>query len=177
MFAIIFGLVMSVLFFMMTSMNNNATVSEPPPPEENVDVAEDIEPTSDSIPIEIGHRAITLPVDEIQSVSRFVKPGSYVDMISVINGNPSTAQLLLQDVKVLAVGTTTENTQVEAAATETQDPYTMVTVELDPEDAVLLTLARQNGFITLIQRATDDHERTPNVNLSLEQLIKGQIPQ
>lgn len=155
-------------------MNNEASSNESS--EESEEQKEQQEEAAETSPnllnIEPGNRAITIPVDEIQSVSGFVRPGSYVDIISALS-NPVMSQILLQNVRVLAVGKTLEDTETE---TETQEPYTLVTLELNPNDATKLTLARQNGFITLMLRGEDDQEATSNVTISLEQLSKGQMP-
>jgi len=161
---------MSFSFLFLTSLNNEASSNETTSQEIEKEEEDVVETGSSLLKIEPGNRAITIPVDEIQSVSGFVEPNSYVDVISVLN-NPVTSQILLQNVRVLAVGKTLEDTE-----TETQEPYTMVTLELNPNDAMKLTLATQNGFITLMLRSADDQEAASNVSISLEQLSKGQMP-
>ncbi|NDG86259.1 MAG: Flp pilus assembly protein CpaB, partial [Proteobacteria bacterium] len=63
-----------------------------------------------------GRRAMSVMVDEISSVSKLLKPGDRVDLISVIDVGASAggrenkiAKTLLQDVVILAVGRSVTN--------------------------------------------------------------------
>ena len=54
----------------------------------------------------IGKRAITFPVDEINSISGMLQPGDKIDLIATIRQlNNDVTYPLLQDVQILATGT------------------------------------------------------------------------
>lgn len=166
--AIFFGLLMSLSFLFLTTLNQDRT-------EEAIESSEDEEEVNEmstvldhSLQIESGKRALSLEVSEIQAVSGFIQPGSYVDIISVITDGP--AQLMLDQVKVLAVGKQTSKQEEEQ-----QEPYSMVTLELTAAEATLLTLARENGVLTFILRNSEDQEPSSKEMMTKEQLTKGQM--
>src|SRR5262245_57141075 len=55
-----------------------------------------------------GYRAVTVKVDEVVGIAGFVAPGSYVDVVAVVDPNDSTSKtgptskIVLQHIKVLA---------------------------------------------------------------------------
>jgi pilus assembly protein CpaB len=175
--AIIFGMVMSVFFYMITANNSktnvkvassNEVTAETPKTEPK---QEELDPTK--LPIEAGKRAISMAVNEVQSVSGFISPGSYVDVIAVLPlpANEKTAsQIFLENIKVLAVGKTIVLQEGEA-----QEPYQMVTLEVSPSEGATLAMAKEIGVITLMLRGNDDHKLTPDISTSLQQLIEGKM--
>jgi pilus assembly protein CpaB len=112
-----------------------------------------------------GRRAITLPVDVINSVSGLLSPGDLIDLyVSFDYQRRRITAPLLQGVLVLATGT-----QVQQAGNGlAQDEYTAgsgvsrlggfstVTLDTSPEDAVKLVAARQGGTLTAVLRRQDD---------------------
>ena len=113
-----------------------------------------------------GRRAITLPVDVINSVSGLLSPGDLIDLyVSFDYQRRRITAPLLQGVLVLATGT-----QVQQAVNDfAQNEYTggntgltgsggfsTVTLDTSPEDAVKLVAARQGGTITAVLRRQDD---------------------
>ncbi|WP_428911922.1 Flp pilus assembly protein CpaB [Niallia sp. Krafla_26] len=167
--AIIFGALMSVIFFILTNNNGDTNENIDPPPSEEVKQPDQIEPKHEEIlDITVGKRAMTIPVNEVQSVSGFVQPGSFVDVVVVqpipIQEN-TNAQILIENVKVLAVGKTvlekevTEETQETQETQEnTQEPYQMVTLEVSPTDGANLALAKERGTVTLMLRGSEDEK-------------------
>ncbi|MBX5477380.1 MAG: Flp pilus assembly protein CpaB [Clostridia bacterium] len=92
-----------------------------------------------------GKRAITVPIDEVTGVAGFVQPGDHVDLVAVFGtkdaqpGVPARAQLLLQDVPVLAVG---QRQDAPAdASTGDLNGYTSLTLAVAPADALRISLA------------------------------------
>lgn len=163
--AIVFGLLMSFLFFLLTI--NNQNTAEQTSEQAEVEEAKESETSTDKIPIEKGKRAITIDVDEVQSVSGFIQPGSFVDIVSVFDDGIS--KVILQNVKVLAVGNL-------LAAEETDEPYNRITFEITPEEGASLALANEHTFITLMLRGAQDDDSTPQVPVLLDQMKKGQEP-
>jgi pilus assembly protein CpaB len=106
-----------------------------------------------------GRRAITMPVDRINSVSGLLQPGDLIDLyVSFEYQRRTITAPLLQGVLVLATDTRTRNDQL---ADETGVPsYATVTLDAAPEDAVKLVAARHAGTLTAVLRAGNDQAAT-----------------
>lgn len=99
----------------------------------------------------LGRRAITLPVDQINSLSGLLQPGDLIDLyVSFEYQRRRMTAPLLQGVLVLATG---RATRFEG---DTEGGYSTVTLDAAPEDVVKLVAARQGGSITAILRHPDD---------------------
>ena len=124
-----------------------------------------------STTIEPGARAITLPVDEINSVSGMLTAGDKIDILvltqmNVANGSDKTEMQLiplLENVTVRATGTTTQReliAQTEQGApranNRTAGSYTTVTIAVPPREAQRVVLAQQGGRIIALLRRPDD---------------------
>lgn len=124
-----------------------------------------------STSIEAGTRAITLPVDEINSVSGMLTAGDKIDIlvltqIPLSNGSGKTEMQLLpllESVTVRATGTTTQReliAQTEQGATRpgmrNGGNYNTVTIAVPPRDAQRVVLAQQVGRIIALLRRPDD---------------------
>lgn len=106
-----------------------------------------------------GRRAVTMPVDAINSVSGLLQPGDLIDLyVSFEHQRRRITAPLLQGVLVLATGGRTQlpsERPVEHAA-----GFATVTLDASPEDAVKLVAARQSGTITAILRHPNDDQPT-----------------
>mgnify|MGYP003583562983 CR=1 FL=1 len=106
-----------------------------------------------------GRRAITIPVDAINSVSGLLEPGDLVDLyVSFEYQRRRITAPLLLGVLVLATGATTQ--YVHAPASARPGGYSTVTLDTSPEDAVKLVAARQSGTITALLRHPADSQST-----------------
>jgi pilus assembly protein CpaB len=101
-----------------------------------------------------GRRAVTVPVDEISSLSGMVEPGDLIDIVvSLKKDSKNFTFTLLQSVTVLATGT--------KASPDDQDPggrrtFTTITLDTTPEDAKRVIAAREVGRVTALLRAPND---------------------
>jgi pilus assembly protein CpaB len=98
-----------------------------------------------------GMRAVAITVDEARGVAGFVRTGDRVDVILTRSAsgnepNSSFADVLLQDVKVLAIGQLYKERQEHATVVKT------VTVEVSTEQAQKLVLAQGVGTLSLVLR-------------------------
>lgn len=102
-----------------------------------------------------GRRAVTIPVDEINSLSGMLEPGDVVDLFVTFDhrGRRVTAPLL-HGVRVLATG------RQAAGDSFSEGRYGTVTLDVSPEDAVKLIAARQQGSIAAMLRHGADDEST-----------------
>lgn len=98
-----------------------------------------------------GRRAITMPVDAINSVSGLLEPGDLIDLyVSFEYQRRRITAPLLQGVLVLATGSQTQYSSGQDDAR--QAAYATVTLDAAPDDAVKLVAARQAGSITAVLR-------------------------
>ncbi|MBM7660297.1 pilus assembly protein CpaB [Bacillus mesophilus] len=95
-----------------------------------------------------GHRAVSIGVDFVQSVSTLIEPEDYVDVVfsEIISTNPNVikSEQILTNVRVLAVGTKMIPKSDES---EEYVEYTSVTLDLKPQDAVTVINASERGNI------------------------------
>lgn len=130
-----------------------------------------------SATVETRFRAVTIPIDEIESVGGWVRPNDHVDVIFTYR-NPKTREMetftLIQDVVVIATGKIigATNTRFVPAADR---QYHAVTLSLLPEEVELATLAMKMGTLTLALRSPEDHwlasERSP---VTLRTIVTGE---
>jgi pilus assembly protein CpaB len=123
-----------------------------------------VEPARDgafSTRIRPGIRAMTIQVDEVNSVSGMLQPGDRIDLMftvrpPVVAGTSPADEItatLMQDLAVLATGS-----QVAASADPAAigRPFTAITVEVSPEQAQRLIVAQRSGRLTATLRNPDD---------------------
>ena len=105
--------------------------------------------------IPAGMRAVAVEVTEQSSVSGFVQPQHYVDVVRVRDGDATslTGDTVLEDVLVLACGQALTRGEDHTVAART------VTLALTPGQVDILTAARARGVLTLSLRGLDDHAK------------------
>ena len=100
-------------------------------------------------------RAITIPVDENNSLSRSVVAGDHIDIqfsLAVPGSSDRASVMFLQDVPVLATGTYSAAEQ--EGRSQANKRYASLTLLLPVQDAMRLSFARQAGQITVLLRGT-----------------------
>ena len=123
--------------------------------------------------IELGERAISVPISDVSGVSGLIQPRSHVDVLFTRPGSAVEAvtTTLLEDVVVLAIGRTTEGTSSSTTAAATaqaaaRPPAQSATLLVTPEQARKIELAKNQGKISLSLRnpldrtAASDHSAT-----------------
>jgi pilus assembly protein CpaB len=110
-------------------------------------------------------RAFAVSVDAAAGYTGLLYPGAYVDVVATMRdpmGRGPSARIAVQHARVLSVGMDTDvaTRRVERGndgLDKTADRGTFVTLEVAPEDAEVLAVARSEGRIDLVLRhATDD---------------------
>lgn len=103
-----------------------------------------------------GRRALTMPVDSINSSSGLLAPGDMIDLyVSFDHQRRRITAPLLQGVRVLATGAETNAWDNSGLEIDSQS-YATITLDTSPEDAVKLVAARQSGTITAMLRSPQD---------------------
>ena len=126
-----------------------------------------------SVAIPEGMRAISVRVDDVVSVAGFVVPGTRVDVL-VTGPTPtgdSVTRTVLQDLRVLAVGQKSEPDREGKPQT-----YTVVTLQVLPEEAEKLTMASTEGKIHLALRNTIDSKPVSPPPVNRVSLFAGLPP-
>ncbi len=116
-----------------------------------------------------GKRAMTVRVNDVVGVAGFALPGTFVDvMVNTQRGRGDDGHIsktVLEQVLVLAVAQ-------EASRDETQPKVvSAVTLELTPQDAEKLDLARSVGTLSLVLRNQVDRQRVSTVGTTKQQLL------
>lgn len=104
-----------------------------------------------------GFRAVSIEIEDITAVGGFVQPNDRVDVIATYSvenreagGEQIHSNIILEDIRVLALG---ETTQTQASGESPQVVQAGVAVlELSQEDARILAQADEMGTITLALR-------------------------
>lgn len=112
-------------------------------------------PPTFSARVENGRRAITVPVDEINSISGLLEPGDLIDlMVTLERKGHKTTLTLLQSVRILATG----QRAMDDPKSGERKTYSTVTLDADPEQAQAVVAARDAGRITALLRNPQDRQ-------------------
>ena len=151
------------------------------------DIVDD-RPVAFSQTLTSGMRAITVDIDETNSISQMLRPGDFIDL-NLISADPGASQgqagqqiyPFLQSVKVIATGVRTEKSAVIDPSTMTEAQreslgrYSTVTVEVTPEEAGFVALAQTAGRIRVTLRSPQDKGVRGYGPLTTAQLLGGEI--
>src|SRR5688572_14570422 len=124
-----------------------------------------------------GFRAMTVKVDDVVGVSGFVMPGSFVDVVAVINAvrqqnsesQGPISKIVLQNIKVLASGPKIDSPDNQREPTSVK----AVTLQVTPEQAEKLVLAANEGTLQLVMRNYSDQEGTDTKGVNKAALLSG----
>ncbi|PID42072.1 MAG: Flp pilus assembly protein CpaB [Proteobacteria bacterium] len=105
--------------------------------------------------IEDGLRALTIRVDEINSISGFLQPMDNVDLLLTYQDEKEgkVTYPIMQSLHVLATGV---KTVVDKTGRSAVNRYSTITVQVTPENAMKITLAQDVGKITATLRHPED---------------------
>jgi pilus assembly protein CpaB len=103
--------------------------------------------------IESGRRAITVAVDEINSISGLLEPGDLIDLLVTVDqqGKKLTVPLI-QGVRVMATG----QRSVDDPQSGEKRVFSTVTLNTDPRQAQTVVVAREAGRLTALLRNPQD---------------------
>ena len=97
-----------------------------------------------------GMRAVTIPVDDVSGVAGFITPGDRVDIVLIRSGETMSAELILQNIKVITVDQAADVRSTGAKVANA------ITLEVTSEEAKKLALAKATGKLSLTLRAAGD---------------------
>lgn len=123
--------------------------------------------------VEAGHRAMTVAVDEISSISGLLEPGDLIDLLVTFERKgKKVSRPLLQGVQVMATGQQVVDTPREGERRQ----YSTVTIDITPAQAQNVILARDAGKITALLRNPDDKKPMPGGNADMTALLGSAAP-
>lgn len=123
-----------------------------------------------------GKRAITVRVNEVVGVAGFALPGNYVDVLvnteedvgktAAVSKSRTISKIVLERILVLAVA--------QEASRDESKPKVVnaVTLEVTPEQAELLDLARSVGSLSLVLRNQVDASPAATTGITKQELLK-----
>lgn len=118
--------------------------------------------------VEAGRRAMTVPVDEISSISGMLEPGDVIDlMVTVDRDKRKVTFALLQSVTVMATG----QRSVDDPKTGETRQYATVTLDTTPGEAQRVIVAREAGRITALLRNPQDKQAMSNARGDIDTLL------
>ena len=177
-FAMVFGVIAAVMMFVMIMENESVEQVSPPPVIEEEETVEEVEQVEEEkgdemIPIAEGKRALTVAVTDVHGAAGFVVPGSYVDIVAVMEvpeeqkeTQHDSATLLLQNVKVLAVGHAGDDK-------ETMKHYQMITVEVTPKEGLVLGFSTRYELYVMLRQEGDDNLEPEDTHIHEDDLHEG----
>ncbi|WP_019413201.1 Flp pilus assembly protein CpaB [Paenisporosarcina sp. TG20] len=181
--AMVFGLIAAgMMYVLITDNKNQSTTVKQTTPEvskeeekENVEAEEQVEEENiyEYIPVSQGKRAITLEVTDVQGVAGLVRPGSYIDVIAVMQQpeeeqilQHDSATLLLQNVKILSVGHAADDE-------ETMKRYQMITVEVTPKEGLVVSFSSRYELYIMLRQDGDDKIEPDDTHIHENELHEG----
>lgn len=116
-----------------------------------------------------GLRAMTVRVDEINSISGFLQPKDRVDLLMTYgSGDQQRIYPLIQRLDVIATGL---QTLVDKNSGSALRKFNTITVQVTPESAQRITLAQQVGKLTAMLRNPDDESPLSDSPMTVAQLL------
>lgn len=123
--------------------------------------------------IESGRRAITVAVDEINSISGLLEPGDLIDLLVTVDQKGKKVTVpLLQGVRVMATG----QRSADDPKSGERRMYSTVTLNTDPRQAHTVVLAREAGRLTALLRNPQDSALLDEGQTDLAALLASTSP-
>jgi len=116
-----------------------------------------------------GLRAMTVRVDEINSISGFLQPNDRVDLLmSLGSGDDQRIVPLIEQLNVIATGT---QTVTDKSFGTGQRVFSTITVQVTPHQAQKITLAQSVGKLTAMLRNPDDESPLGPNGMTVAELL------
>lgn len=127
-----------------------------------------------SFAIKEGKRAITVRVNDVVGVAGFALPGNYVDILvnttdeaaKTVGENKSISKIVLEHILLLAVAQETSQGEGKPKVVNA------VTLEVTPDQAEKIDLARSIGSLSLVLRNQVDNTPVATVGVYKKDLLK-----
>jgi pilus assembly protein CpaB len=126
-----------------------------------------------------GMRAISVRVNEVVGVAGFVVPGTLVDVLVTARANGGGSDEAMTRTVVSKVTVLTAGTKYDQDKSKSGEPIqtSVVTLAVLPEDGERITLAQNEGKITLALRNPLDVDPTDTKGVKMAALMRGNNPE
>jgi pilus assembly protein CpaB len=130
------------------------------------------------LPIEPGNQALSIAMDAVRQVAGFVTPGDRVSLVLTMKrGDVDKSQFLLQDIQVLAVGSTAlANAAAQGGGgrvNQGKGQVAAVTLSVRQEDVEHLVYAAEHGSIYMTLLARDAKPLSKTGGVTADNVIQG----
>ena len=117
-----------------------------------------------------GRRAITMPVDHVNSLSGRLSPGDRIDLfVTFAHQGQRITTLLVSAVRVIATDEPLVS-HVQEGLMAKEPSVTAVTLDVSPTDAVKLVSAKLGGVLTAVLRVDSGHPEKKEEQLPADHL-------
>jgi pilus assembly protein CpaB len=124
-----------------------------------------------------GMRAITVDINDVSGVAGFIQPSCSVDIVGTIQTDgKSVAMTILENIRVLAVGSRTGPTPPPAEPGQPVEQAKTVTLLCSPEQAEKLELAASSTRIRLVLRNGRDESTSETRGVTIADLNRTGTP-
>lgn len=146
---------------------------------------------SDTIPLK--RRAMTIQVDELNSINGFIRPGNRIDLFANLPGNALASEAgeddegnsssggvipILENVEVLATGQSSAREYEEQVRllrggynVDINTAYTTLTLNVTPREAAILVTAKEAGDLLALLRNRNDQSGSQFSSLAPSDLL------
>ena len=120
-----------------------------------------------------GARALTVRVDEINSISGFLQPGDRIDLLMTHGLSAQNVVFpLIEKLEVIATGL---QTRVDRNSNGVRRSFSTITVNVTPDDAQKITLAQKLGKLTAVLRNPEDVDSLPTSPMTAARLLNEPV--
>lgn len=134
--------------------------------------------------VQLGHRAVTIQVGEINSVAGLIRPGNRIDLYTQlpggITGGPEKGEMVLpvlEDVLVLATDQRSARPNADEfehlSTLDKRQTYDTLTLEVTPRDAALIAVAEAQGSLLAVLRNDKDKGGVDFSRVGLSDLVQN----
>ncbi|MGI9236441.1 MAG: Flp pilus assembly protein CpaB [Woeseiaceae bacterium] len=120
--------------------------------------------------VEEGKRALTIPVDQLSSISGMLAPGDRVDILMTLRQTEQPVMFpLIRNTEVIATGERTDLLNQEPGR------YNTVTIAATPEVTAKIIYAQEVGSLRVVLRNPDDDADDLPASMTLARLLGVEI--
>ena len=127
----------------------------------------------ESLPITPGMRAVTIQVDAASSIEGWARPGARVDVVLTFQeGGELKSKVIAQNARVLSAGGESQANNLIGTASRATSVST-ITLEVTPNDALVIQTSRQLGSLSLLMRSAADEKAVSTTEVGAAQIRGG----
>ncbi len=123
--------------------------------------------------IKPGMRAITVAVDERTGLAGMLKPQDHVDIISEFESAAAVFYTtpIVENITILAVDSVTSKTGKALGKDGSAAPYTTLTLQVTPQEAMKLSMTEAKGHLRALLRSPLDSAPTNLPSITLDSIM------